>query len=282
MNNDGIDIDGCQDVVVSGCIVDSDDDGICLKSTSPRPCKNVVVSNCIVKSHCNALKLGTESTGGFQNIVFNACVVSPSVDPDPIYGTTAGQSAISVEMVDGGLLENVTFSNITVNETDCPVFIRLGNRARKYVSSAPEPGMGVLRNVNISNIIVTTSSSTTSNITGIPGAYAENISISNVMIINRSEPKQMIQGANVKENDKAYPTAAMFGKELPASAFFVRHAKNVVFNNVQVYVEGKNPYPVYMLSDVKEAHIINPAIFSKSDKPEFYVKDKQCDNIFIR
>ncbi|MCK4465558.1 MAG: glycoside hydrolase, partial [Bacteroidales bacterium] len=63
-NNDGIDIDGCHDVVISDCIIDSDDDGICLKSTSPRSCKNVVINNCVIHSHCNSLKMGTESTGG--------------------------------------------------------------------------------------------------------------------------------------------------------------------------------------------------------------------------
>lgn len=281
LNNDGIDIDGCQDVVVSGCIVDSDDDGICLKSTSPKPCKNVVVSNCVVKSHCNALKLGTESTGGFQNIVFNGCVVSPSADPDPIYGTPSGQSAISIEMVDGGVLENVSFSNITVNETDCPIFIRLGNRARKYTPSAPEPGVGILRNVNISDVIAITSSATTSNITGFPGGYAENISINNVMIINKSEPKLNLEGKSVVENDKAYPTAAMFGKELPASAFFVRHVKNISFNNVQVFIEGKNAYPFFVLHDVIRACISKSVVLKKADKNKLLTKDNLCEDIKV-
>ena len=35
-NNDALDIDGCHEVIVRGIIADSDDDGITLKSTSPR------------------------------------------------------------------------------------------------------------------------------------------------------------------------------------------------------------------------------------------------------
>ena len=89
-NSDGIDIDGCENVVISDCIVDSDDDGICLKRTSPASSKNVVITNCVVKSHCNALKMGTESTGVFQNITISNCVVSPSADQNPIYGNLAG------------------------------------------------------------------------------------------------------------------------------------------------------------------------------------------------
>jgi len=32
-NADGIDVDGCRDVVVAQCFFDSDDDALCLKST---------------------------------------------------------------------------------------------------------------------------------------------------------------------------------------------------------------------------------------------------------
>ena len=63
-NNDGLDIDGCHDVAVSDCTIDSGDDAIVLKATGPRSNENVVVNNCVLSSLCNALKMGTESTGG--------------------------------------------------------------------------------------------------------------------------------------------------------------------------------------------------------------------------
>ena len=72
-NNDGIDIDGCRDFVLSNSTIDSDDDGICLKSTGPAPCERVLVTNCVVSSHCNAIKTGTESTGGFKDIKITNC-----------------------------------------------------------------------------------------------------------------------------------------------------------------------------------------------------------------
>ena len=43
-NNDALDLDGCHDVIVRGIIADSDDDGITLKSTSPRLCENVRIA----------------------------------------------------------------------------------------------------------------------------------------------------------------------------------------------------------------------------------------------
>jgi polygalacturonase len=89
LNNDGMDIDGCQQVVVRGCDIDSEDDGICLKSKD-RTCADVLVENCRVRSSCNALKCGTESAGGFKNITCRNL---------EIYDTYI--SAIALETVDG-------------------------------------------------------------------------------------------------------------------------------------------------------------------------------------
>ena len=62
-NNDGIDIDS-RNVVVSDCIVETDDDALCFKShTHDRPCENVTVTNCVLASNCNAIKFGTASHG---------------------------------------------------------------------------------------------------------------------------------------------------------------------------------------------------------------------------
>ena len=82
-NNDGLDLDGCRNVTVSDFISDSDDDGVTLKSTSPRPCENITVTNCVLSSRCNAIKLGTESNGGFRNITISNCVVKPSRVKEP-------------------------------------------------------------------------------------------------------------------------------------------------------------------------------------------------------
>ena len=132
-NNDALDIDGCHDVVVRGMIADSDDDGITLKSTSPRCCENIRIADCVVSSHCNAVKLGTETNGGFRNINISGIVVKPSEDQEEkFFGQWIGSSAISLEIVDGGVLENVSISDFTVEGTESPIFIRLGNRGRGY------------------------------------------------------------------------------------------------------------------------------------------------------
>lgn len=278
-NNDGIDIDGCHDVIISDCIVDSDDDGICLKSTSPRLCKNVTINNCVVHSHCNALKLGTETTGGFQNIQISNCMVSPSEKETIFYGLPEGQSAISVEMVDGGILDQVSINHITILETRCPIFIRLGNRARKYSPEAPQPLIGSLRNVYITNVMATTSSKTTSNITGIPGAYAENIYLGNIQITNKSKGTAEDAAIVVPEKDAAYPTSGMFGDVLPASAFFVRHVKNITFDNVRLFMENENVLPAFVLNDVQGISIRYPQLHTLSNIE--LVTQKDCKNVQV-
>ena len=134
-NNDALDIDGCHEVIVRGMIADSDDDGITLKSTSPRLCENIRISDCVISSHCNAVKLGTETNGGFRNINITGIVVKPSSDQSSqFFGAPSkiGTSALSLEIVDGGVLENVSASDFTVEGTESPIFIRLGNRGRGY------------------------------------------------------------------------------------------------------------------------------------------------------
>jgi polygalacturonase len=264
-NNDGIDIDGCHDVVIADCIVDSDDDGICIKSTSPRSSRNVTITNCVIHSHCNSLKLGTESTGGFENIRISDCVISPSNDPGKFYGKRIGLAAIAVEMVDGGILDTVSIDHITIKDTSCPIFIRLGNRARKHAPDAPEPGQGRLSNVSITNVIATTSTKTASNITGIPSAYAENIYLGNIRIINLNEGTAADAAIVPPERDKAYPEYNTFGEILPASGFFVRHIKNITFDNVHVEVAPNEARPVFYFSDVHDASIQFPRITGNDD-----------------
>ena len=46
-NNDGLDLDGCENVLIENCDIDTGDDAICLKS-SLNPCRNIVVRGCRV------------------------------------------------------------------------------------------------------------------------------------------------------------------------------------------------------------------------------------------
>ena len=250
-NNDALDLDGCHDVRVSDLIADSDDDAITLKSTSPRLCENIVIHDCIVSSHCNAIKLGTETNGGFRNISISNCVVKPSEDQSSqFFGDPSkrGTSTISLEIVDGGTLENVHIRNIVAEGTESPIFIRLGNRARGYAEGVPVTAIGTIRNVRLSNISVTGAGRTGCSITGLPGHPVEDIWLSDITISQQGGCKQVEVPADEKEKD--YPEATMWGV-LPAKGFFVQHARNVNFRNVTVMTAEPDERPEYVKVDVE-------------------------------
>ena len=181
-NNDMIDIDGCRNVIISDCYGDTDDDALTFKSTSEHACENITVTNCILSSHCNAIKCGTESTGGFKNFTISNCVIKPSADEDPIFGRRNGNSGISLEIVDGGVMDGITISNISMDGPEVPIFIRLGNRARKHFPEAETPAVGQLSNVLISQVIARNTGKTGCAITGIPGYPVKNIKLSNMIL----------------------------------------------------------------------------------------------------
>jgi hypothetical protein len=253
-NNDGIDIDGCRRFVLANSIIDSDDDAIVLKSTGSAGCEDVVVSNCVVSSFTNGLKCGTESTGGFKNINFANCVVKPSVSKTKsVFNTPAhGITAISLEIVDGGVMDGVQVSNITIEGTECPIYVRLGNRARKHREDAPAPPYGQMRNIALSNITATHAGNYTSSITGVPGALIENITLSNVRIVNQGGLKAggfLADAAQVKEDEKGYPQPTV-GKNLPAAAFFLRHVKQAAFQHCSFASEQADPRQPFLTVDV--------------------------------
>lgn len=258
-NNDAIDIDGCRQVVISDCIMDTDDDGITLKSTGAAPCEDVTVTNCIVSSFCAAIKCGTESTGGFKNVLITNCIVKPSVCPtEPIFRTPRiGQVGIALEVVDGGIMDGVTVSNIVIEGTECPIYVRLGNRARKHTAEAPEPGRGMLRNVSLSDINVYNAGNYSSSITGIPGSSIENITLNNIRIINRGglRPGEYTSDPlKVPELEKEYPAPDRW-KNLPSSGFFIRHVKHISMNDISLGSLATDPRMPVIADDVEELRI---------------------------
>ena len=274
-NNDALDIDGCHDVVVRGLLSDSDDDGITLKSTSPRLCENVRISDCVLSSHCNAVKLGTETNGGFRNINISGIVVKPSADQSSqFFGAPSkmGTSALSLEIVDGGVMENVSVSNFTVEGTESPIFIRLGNRGRGYQLREPAKGLsgtgnddtitelipidhvGRIDGVRIHHFQVRNAGPVGCSITGLPGHPVRHVWLSDISIHQQGGVKASdlpaIRDSVVNEKAKAYPEATMWGN-LPAKGFYLRHTRDVHFDGVEVQTEAPDARPDFVEEDTE-------------------------------
>lgn len=257
-NNDMMDIDGCRQVIVSDCIGDTDDDGITLKSSGPAPCEDIVISNCVVSSRCNAIKCGTESTGGFRNVAISNCVVRPSAATEGISGDREGISGISLEVVDGGVLDGVVISNVAIAGTLVPLFVRLGNRARKHRPDAAKPPVSILRNVRIENVQVRGAGAIGSSITGLPGHRVENITLRDVYVELAAAGVPADIDRKVPEREDSYPEGKMWGR-LPAFGFFVRHASGVQFVDVTVRPADGEPRPWIATDDVVDCSGLGPA-----------------------
>lgn len=260
-NNDGIDIDSCDGVRIANCNIRSGDDSIVLKATSARPCKDVVVTNCVLSSRCNAFKLGTESNGGFENITFSNSAIH-----------NTGNAAVTLQMVDGGRLQRVCVNNIVIKNCGTAIFVRLGNRARPFLSEGPggargtwkwgrkekmiRPGIGSLRGVTISNIQATGIGVTGCSISGIPNHPVEDITLDNIRLTFVGGGKADLIDRVIPEEEEAYPRFGQFGK-LPSYGIFVRHGDNIMFENVQVDYESTDQRPAFVFDDVNGLDLVH-------------------------
>lgn len=270
-NRDGMDIDGCSNVRISNCTINSPyDDAICLKSSFAlgyaRPTQNVTITNCQVSGYdlgtlyngtyqrnewnkvpdkegpTGRIKFGTESNGGFKNITISNCVF------DYCRG-------LALETVDGALLEDVTISNITMRDiVNSPFFLRLGARMRGP-DSVP---IGQLRRVLISNVMVYNADAHFATlVSGLPGHIIEDVRFNNIRIYYRpiDSSSAKIQ-ADVPEFEKAYPEPGRFGV-LPAYGFFIRHVKDIELNNVEISFLGNETRSAFVMDDVKNIKLWN-------------------------
>ena len=251
-NNDGLNIDSCRDVTINGCMVDSDDDAIVLKSLSLTPCENVTISDCVISSHCNSIKMGTESGGGFQNITVTNCTICSPRYSKVIYGRQRGLAGVALEIVDGGTLDRVTLSNLTIKGVTVPIFMRLGNRARLYEENQSKPDVGTFRNVIVSNVVATDCSSVGCSITGLPGHAIENVTLSNIHLGFEGGGVREDASRHVPEKPTSYPESTMFGT-LSAYGFFCRHVRGLTFHNLHLDTTAPDRRHALVFDDVNEA-----------------------------
>ncbi len=153
---DGIDPDGCKDVRISNCTIETGDDALVFYSGHSygpaRPCENITVTNCRLTSASSALKFCDGNEKAIRNVTIDNCVIS---------GSNRG---IALMVFDGGLLENVIITNVTI---ECkpfdwfwwgdgdPIHINCIQRGEIDPNTAklPQPPVGIIRNVLLRNVI---------------------------------------------------------------------------------------------------------------------------------
>lgn len=276
-NNDGIDIVDCDSVAITNSYFDSADDGVCLKSHDPnKVCENILVRNCSIRSSANGIKFGTASLGGFRNIRLISVKVFNTY-----------RSAIALEAVDGGFIENVEADSLQGLNIGHGVFLRIGER----ISGKK----GRLENIRIKNVSLEIARNKPDSgyeyegpiedmprntspaiiVTGLPGAMVANVSFNNIDIAhpgggNPQFAKILLnQLDSVPEKAAAYPEFSMF-RELPAWGIYVRHAKDIQVSNLRLSCKKKDYRTAIVLDDVHHSQFISTNIKEADRKKPLY------------
>jgi len=247
-NCDGIDPDGCTNVLISDCDISTADDAICIKNYDElglgRVSRNVTVTNCVVETTCNSLKVDEgKPTAGFENIIFSNCVLYCAPSPDE----RRTISGIHIDAGYGGArLSGVTISNISMRDVRSAIFIRNHNYAGRGPALSPA---GHIRDIKIENVYAT-GHTLTSAITGMPGADVENVSISHMEIATKERGGRELARKQVPELPGDYPEVIMF-RRLPSYGLYCRHVKGLKLHDVDFKLEEPDQRPALMCDDVK-------------------------------
>jgi polygalacturonase len=285
-NRDGFDIDCCRHVHISNCSVNSPyDDALVLKSSFglgyARITEDVTITNCSVSGFdigtfldgtyqkkyydrvpdrgvvTGRIKFGTESNGGFRNITISNC-------------TFEFCRGLALETVDGGILEDISVTNVTMKDImGAPFFLRIGARMR-----GPEGiPVGSMKRVNISNVVITSvNPDYASLVFGIPGYDIEDVKLHNILILVAGGAPEEQAELTVPEKEKAYPDPQEFVK-IPAYGFYLRHVKNIEMSDIELKLLKEDFRPPFILEDVKGASFINVTAPHSEGVPTFVLKN---------
>ncbi len=193
-SSDGIDIDSSSDVRISRCDISCDDDDICVKSGRDadglrvnKPSENILISDCTI-GQGQGISMGSETAGGIRNVTVRRCT----------FTGTGGAARIKSMPGRGGVVENITYEDITATNVASPIDIGLswgGDDWKKFVdpkysAAVPEElGTPKVHNITIRNFTASapigprpSSVTHAGTISGLPNSPITNVILENVHI----------------------------------------------------------------------------------------------------
>ncbi len=168
-NNDGCDPESCRDVLIEGCVFDTGDDCIAIKSGRNEdgrrlgvPAENLVIRDCTMADGHGGVVVGSEISGGARNIFVERCRMdSPNLDRALRLKSNARR---------GGILENIFMRQVTIGRVaEAVVTIDL-----LYEEGARGDHPPVVRNIRLEEV-TSTASPRVLFVRGFPGATIDGI-----------------------------------------------------------------------------------------------------------
>jgi polygalacturonase len=146
---DGIDIDSSRKVRVRNVDIDNNDDSITIKSGKDedglrvnRPSEDIIIENSRFHNGGSVVAMGSETSGGIRNVIVRHCVA----DSD-----NAAPIRFKTQPSRGGVVENITFSDIQLNGTRQAFEFNMEWRMVPPIAP-PAKVLPIVRNVTIRNV----------------------------------------------------------------------------------------------------------------------------------
>lgn len=260
---DGIDVDCCNDVLVSNCVINAPfDDAIVVKSSyaldRKQVCENITITGCKTSGFdfgslldgtrttdfrwdriIGRIKLGTESNGGFRNILITNCRCEHS-------------RGVLIGVVDGGDMEDVTISDMTLHEPlNHPLFVRQAARLRAPAGTT----VGTCRRIAFSNIVASSApKGFPCGVAGIVDHWIDEVSFDNIHIANAGDGSAADAALQPPERRNS-SLEVSFLKTLPAFGFWARYARNLRLSSVTFETDRPDQRPAVVLDHVDGAVI---------------------------
>ncbi len=260
INNDGFHFISAKYVSVTNCTVLCQDDACALFGS----CQYVTVNNCVFSTRWSIFRFGG---GEVKNIAVSNCLIYDT------YGCPIKVGA-------GGMrLENMTFSNIIMQNVTGPIGINFSRRGRNE-QQPPDAAAPVayVRNISFNNIRVSLAAAPVDSyggdmktigriydgeqnscitLNGLGDAFIENVTFDDVHVISPGGgTAELAAKRNIPQSAREYFgvwSEAPFGP--PAYGLFARNVKGLTLQNVRFEVASPDLRPALVLDNVSDVAI---------------------------
>jgi rhamnogalacturonyl hydrolase YesR len=190
-NNDGCDPESSRDILIEGCVFDTGDDCIAIKSGRNNdgrrvnvPSENIVIRGCTMLDGHGGVVLGSEISGSVRNVFVEHCKMdSPNLDRALRFKSNAQR---------GGVLENVFMRNVEVGQVaEAVLTVDL-----IYEEGAKGPHRPIVRNIALDHV-TSQGSPRVLWIAGFEGATIDNIRFTDCTFNNVTDTDLVLHAGRI-------------------------------------------------------------------------------------